>query len=53
MTALGAAFFDDVRGGWAAQIGVTELEALEAHLNRLVVYRPLGADDLARPGDGD
>jgi DNA-binding MarR family transcriptional regulator len=53
MTAIGATLFDDVRRRWAAQIGVTELEALEAHLNRLVVPRPLGADDLARPGDGD
>lgn len=53
MTAIGASLFDDVRRRWAAQIGVEALEALETHLNQLVVRRPLGAEELARPGDGD
>ena len=50
MVAIGAALFEAVRERWAAQIGVEQLEALEAHLGRLVEQRSLGVDDLARDG---
>src|SRR5689334_9487281 len=46
MMAIGRAAFDDVRERWAARIGAEELDALQAHLSRLVAPRPLGADDL-------
>lgn len=52
MTTIGASLFDDVRERWATEIGMDELEALEGHLDRLVASRQLGAEDLARPGDG-
>jgi DNA-binding MarR family transcriptional regulator len=48
MMAIGGELFDDVRDRWAARIGASELEALEAHLRQLVNRRPLGAEDLAR-----
>lgn len=50
MTIIGAALFDDVRERWATEIGVEELEKLEAHLKELVVRRPLAADELTRRG---
>jgi DNA-binding MarR family transcriptional regulator len=53
MVAIGSASFDDVRERWAAQIGAEQLEALQAHLGRLVTPRPLGAEDLARVADAD
>ena len=51
MVAIGAALFDDVRERWAAQIGVEQLAALEAHLGELVTPRTLVAEDLARVDD--
>jgi DNA-binding MarR family transcriptional regulator len=53
MVAVGSALFDDVRERWAAQIGAEHLDALQAHLGRLVTPRPLGAEDLARVADAD
>lgn len=53
MVAVGSALFDDVRARWAAQIGAQELDALQAHLRRVVTARPLAADDLARAADAD
>ena len=50
MVAIGAALFEAVRERWAAQIGVEQLEALEAHLGQHVEPRSLGVDDLARDG---
>jgi DNA-binding MarR family transcriptional regulator len=46
MMALGAMLFDQVRDRWAAQIGVGELDVLQAHLARLTERRSLTADDL-------
>ena len=40
MIAIGGALFDDVRERWAAQIGVRQLSALEAHLGQLVGLQP-------------
>ncbi len=50
MIAIGGALFDDVRERWAAQIGVRQLSALEAHLGQLV---GLQADpwDTLRPSE--
>ncbi|MDA0174402.1 MarR family winged helix-turn-helix transcriptional regulator [Solirubrobacter taibaiensis] len=45
---VGGALFDDVRARWAARIGTTELQQLEAHLSQLVERRSFGAEDLAR-----
>ena len=53
MVAIGAALFDDVRDRWAAQIGAQQLNALEAHLGRLVQRRPSTAEDLTRVDDDD
>ena len=53
MVAVGSALFDDVRARWAAQIGAQELDALQAHLGRVVTARPLTSDDLARVADAD
>jgi DNA-binding MarR family transcriptional regulator len=46
MMTLGAALFDEVRDRWAAQIGTSELDALQAQLARLTATRSLIADDL-------
>lgn len=51
MVAIGSVLFDEVRERWAAQIGVQQLAALEAHLAQLVAPRTVGAEDLARAGD--
>jgi hypothetical protein len=48
MMTIGAALFDEVRDRWAAQIGASELDALQAHLAQLTEHRPLSAGDLAR-----
>ncbi|WP_211244289.1 MarR family winged helix-turn-helix transcriptional regulator [Actinospica robiniae] len=48
MMTLGASLFDDVRERWAAQMGPGQLEALEAHLARLVASRPSSVDAAAR-----
>jgi hypothetical protein len=53
LMAIGGALFDDVRKRWAAQIGVQQLDTLEAHLGQLVERRTLGAEDLARFDDAD
>ena len=53
MIVIGGALFDDVRERWAAQIGIQQLAALEAHLGQLVTHRPLVAEDLARINDAD
>ena len=50
---IGSALFDDVRERWAEQIGTRQLEALQAHLGRLVELRTFGAEDLARFDDAD
>ena len=36
MVTIGAALFEEVRERWAAEIGEDELDALEAHLRRLL-----------------
>ncbi len=46
MVAIGGMLFDEVRDRWAAQVGIRRLEALEAHLTRLIERRAKGADDL-------
>ncbi|MFJ9893187.1 MarR family winged helix-turn-helix transcriptional regulator [Streptomyces sp. NPDC091280] len=48
MMTLGASLFDGVRERWAAQMGPEQLEALEAHLTRLVANRPSDSEDAAR-----
>jgi DNA-binding MarR family transcriptional regulator len=48
MMALGASLFDEVRERWAAQMGPERLEALEAHLARLVANRPSSVEAAAR-----
>jgi DNA-binding MarR family transcriptional regulator len=53
LMAIGGALFDDVRERWAAQIGVQQLDTLEAHLGQLVERRTLGAEDLGRFDDAD
>jgi DNA-binding MarR family transcriptional regulator len=53
MVAIGSALFDDVRDRWAERIGAQQLDALQAHLERLVTPRPLDAQDLARDPDAD
>jgi|Tabmets5t2r1_1033131.scaffolds.fasta_scaffold28557_2 DNA-binding MarR family transcriptional regulator len=52
MVSIGASLFDDVRQRWAAQIGLRQLEALEAYLAGLVPRRVWTAEDLASD-DGD
>jgi DNA-binding MarR family transcriptional regulator len=46
MMTVGEALFDDVRSRWADQIGVEQLESLEAHLVRLTARRSFVAEDL-------
>jgi DNA-binding MarR family transcriptional regulator len=46
MMAIGEALFGKVRERWAAQIGVGELDLLQAQLGRLVRRRALSGDDL-------
>ena len=53
LMAIGEALFDDVRERWAAQIGVLQLETLEAHLGQLVERRTFGAEDIAQCDDPD
>jgi DNA-binding MarR family transcriptional regulator len=53
LMAIGGALFDDVRDRWAAQIGVRQLDTLQAHLGQLVKRRTFGAEDLARFADAD
>lgn len=48
MMTLGAALFDDVRERWAARMGREQLDALEAHLARLVASRPSSVEAAAR-----
>jgi len=45
---VGRMLFNDVRDRWEAQIGTTQLEALEAHLVELTKHRHLRADDVVR-----
>ena len=45
LMSIGAALFDDVRDRWAAQIGVQQLDTLQAHLGQLVERRTLDAQD--------
>jgi DNA-binding MarR family transcriptional regulator len=52
MVSIGASLFDDVRQRWATQIGLRQLEALEAYLAGLVPRRVWTAEDLASD-DGD
>lgn len=51
MMTLGASLFDEVRERWAGQLGpgqLEALEALEAHLARLVEGRPSSVEAAAR-----
>jgi DNA-binding MarR family transcriptional regulator len=48
MMTLGASLFDAVRERWAADMGPDQLEALEAHLARLVESRPSSVQAAAR-----
>ena len=52
MVSIGASLFNDVRERWAAQIGLRQLEALEAYLGELVPRRVWTAEDLTSD-DGD
>ena len=52
LMAIGGALFNELRDGWAAQIGERQLDALESHLIQLVKRRPLSTDDLARSDKG-
>jgi DNA-binding MarR family transcriptional regulator len=46
MMTLGAALFDEVREGWAAQLGDGPLDALQTQLARLVERRPFSVEGL-------
>jgi DNA-binding MarR family transcriptional regulator len=46
MMAVGGMLLNDVRNRWAAEIGPSELEALEAHLARLTQGMTFTADDV-------
>jgi len=48
MMTLGASLFDEVRERWAAQMGPTQLKALEANLARLVASRRSSVEAAAR-----
>lgn len=48
MMEIGGMLFDEVRDRWAAQIGVRQLEALEAYLVQLTERRVVSDDDIAR-----
>lgn len=49
MLQVGGQLFNAVRDRWAAQIGASQLEAMEAHLAELVKLRTLSAEDISRP----
>ncbi|MFL5997734.1 MAG: MarR family winged helix-turn-helix transcriptional regulator [Streptomyces sp.] len=51
MMTLGASLFDEVRERWAAHMGPEQLEALEAHLARLVASRPSSVEAAAQLND--
>lgn len=44
MMTLGASLFDEVRERWASQLGIRQLEALEAHLAQVGAKRPVRSD---------
>lgn len=46
MMAVGGMLLNEVRNRWAAEIGPSELETLEAHLARLTQGMPVPADDV-------
>ncbi len=51
MMAIGGSVLDDVRNRWAARIGPSQLDALQAHLTQLVGRQTFSAEDLHDPRD--